>query len=60
LERLEQAVSRSDMAMVAQVISEIGGQEPAVGEMLAALAADFKYRHILALIQASKVPQNGQ
>ena len=58
LERLEQAVSRGDVAEIEAVIAGIGEEAPALAEMLAALAGDFKYNQILWLIEeARKLPE---
>jgi CheY-like chemotaxis protein len=54
LERLEYGVARSDGEKIEKVIAEIGAEAPALGEMLAGLAADFKYNQILELIQEAK------
>jgi signal transduction histidine kinase/CheY-like chemotaxis protein len=58
LERLEQAVARSDMEEIEQAIAEIRAEDPSLAEILANLAHDFEYRQILALIQeAKKLPE---
>jgi CheY-like chemotaxis protein len=54
LDQLEQAVARSDMEGIGQVIAEIRVEDPSLAKMLADLARDFKYRQILALIGAAK------
>jgi CheY-like chemotaxis protein len=60
LERLEQAVSRGDVAETEQIIAEVQAADPALAALLADLARDFKYQQILDLIQASRALQNGQ
>jgi CheY-like chemotaxis protein len=58
LERLEYAVSRSDVGEIERVIAEIEGGESALAGMLADLARDFKHNLILELIQeAKKLPE---
>jgi CheY-like chemotaxis protein len=60
LERLEQAVSRSEVEETGQVIAEMQAADPVLAAMLADLALDFKYSQILDLIQASRALQNEQ
>jgi CheY-like chemotaxis protein len=58
LDRLEQAVARSDMEEIERAMVEIQAEDPALAEMLAQLARNFKYRQILGLIHEAKNSQN--
>jgi CheY-like chemotaxis protein len=50
LERLEQAVARSDMEQIEQAIVKIRADDPSLAEMLANMAHNFEFQQILALI----------
>jgi CheY-like chemotaxis protein len=59
LTRLHAALSRTDMAQIEQLIEEIRPHQAAIAAGLAALARDFHYDRMLALVQAA-IPKDPQ